>query len=47
MVMISEKLGRKMLAQNFANFANFALPEKKKAFITFIIDHLPYGMIVE
>lgn len=27
MVMISEKLGRKMLAQNFANFA---LPEKKK-----------------
>lgn len=44
MVMISEKLGRKMLAQNFANFA---LPEKKKAFITFIIDHLPYGMIVE
>lgn len=30
MVMISEKLGRKMLAQNFANFANFALPEKKK-----------------
>lgn len=27
MVMISEKLGRKMLAQNFANFA---LPEKKR-----------------
>ena len=43
MVMISENLGRKMLAQNFANFALL----EKKAFITFIIDHLPYGMIVE
>lgn len=42
MVMISENLGRKM-AQNFANFALL----EKKGLYNVIIDHLPYGMIVE